>query len=72
MRFFRLPNAVVALNAQLEVWKALPAVAHVVQIPVVRAPQKYHAPLTTTVSYGQLWSIKNADHAASICKGAGR
>ena len=45
---------------------------HVVQDSVVRAPQKYPAPLTITVNSGLLWSIENADHAASICKGAGR
>src|ERR1019366_5879735 len=39
---------------------------------VVRAPQKTHAPLTIAVSRGSLWSIESADHAASICKGAGR
>ena len=44
---------------------------HVVQDSVVRAPQKYPAPLTITVNSGLLWSIENADHAASICKGAG-
>jgi len=47
-------------------------VVHVVQESVVRAPQKTHAPLTTTVNSGVLRSVENADHAASICKGAGR
>jgi len=47
-------------------------VVHVVQDSVVRAPRKYHAPLTITVNSGLLRSVENADHAASICKGAGR
>jgi len=48
------------------------AVVHVVQDLVVRAPQKYHAPLTITVNHGSLRSVKNSDRPASICKGAGR
>jgi hypothetical protein len=38
---------------------------------VMRAPRKYHAPLTTTVNHGSLRSIQNAIRPASICKGAG-
>jgi hypothetical protein len=47
-------------------------VVQVVQDSVVRAPPKDHAPLTITVNSGLLWSVENADHAASISKGAGR
>ena len=47
-------------------------VVHVVQDLVVRAPQKYHAPLTVTVNHGSLRSVTNANCPASICKGAGR
>jgi hypothetical protein len=46
-------------------------VVHVVQASVIRAPQKRHAPWTTTMSNGSLWSVEKADHAASSCKSAG-
>jgi hypothetical protein len=49
-----------------------PVVVQVVQDSVVRAPQKMHAPLTTTVNSGSLRSVENADGAATICEGAGR
>jgi len=38
-------------------------VVHVVRDTVLRAPQKTHAPLTTTVKSGLLPSAENADHA---------
>ena len=44
----------------------------VVQDLVMRAPQKYHAPLTITVNDGSLRSVKNSDRPASFCKDAGR
>jgi hypothetical protein len=47
-------------------------VVHVVQDFAVRAAQKTHALLTVKVNRGVLWSIEFADHAASICEGAGR
>jgi hypothetical protein len=47
-------------------------VVHVVQDSVIRAPQKYPAPLTITVNSGSLWSVENAEHTASIREGAGR
>lgn len=47
-------------------------VVHVVRGSAVRAAQKTHAPLTTTVTRGSLWPVEDADHAASICEGAGR
>jgi hypothetical protein len=40
------------------------SVVHVVQDSALRAPQKYHAPLTITVGNGLLRSTENADHAA--------
>jgi|SRR5580658_1580142 hypothetical protein len=46
-------------------------VVHVVQDSVVRAPRKYHAPLTITVNHGSPWSIENPIRPASICKAAG-
>jgi hypothetical protein len=52
---------------------AVPSVlAAVVAGFAVRAAQKTHALLTTTVTRGSLWSIEFADHAASICNDAGR
>jgi len=47
-------------------------VVHVVQDSVVRAPQKYHAPLTIMVNHGSLRSIENPICPASTCKVAGR
>jgi len=61
-----------ARKAQVHLRKSRLAVVHVVQDLVVRAPQKYHAPLTITVNRGSLRSVKNSDRPASICKGAGR
>ena len=45
---------------------------HVVRDSAVRVAQKTHAPLTVKVDRGALWSIEMADHAASICKDAGK
>jgi hypothetical protein len=46
-------------------------VVHLVRDRPVRAAQKTHAPLRTTVTRGSLWSSETADLAGSIRKGAG-
>ena len=39
---------------------------------MVRAPRKYHKPLTNTVSYGQSLTVENGYYAALICIWPGR